>query len=108
MNKRIEKAARRYLVNMGYDMLGSIDDFLVCDTEEGITFVHVLYDKDKFLSTDREELLSMFEEAQVAWFMQGVHDVDIPILCDELSFRILSEDRALLRHHVDINFSEVL
>lgn len=108
MNKTIEKVARRYLVNMGYNILGSTDDFLVCDTEEGITFVHVLYDKDEFPDTDRKELMSMFEEAQAAWFMEKRYDVNIPILCDELSFRILSEDRALLRHHVDINFSGVL
>lgn len=102
--KRVLIGARRYLEIRGYDIIGSFNDFIVCDTEEGYVFVHVVYsvDSHEFPKTEIEDLRKLFEEAIVHWFLEEGHDdvLDIPLQCDEIQMLCMG-DRAIIRHLIN-------
>lgn len=105
MKDKVMKAARRYLSIQGYDILGSTDDFIVCDTEDGMVFCHVIYrtDGSKYPESKLNDLRTKFEQVMFEWFKDRNHDdmVDLSVSCDEIQMLILNPDRALIRHYVN-------
>ena len=78
---------------------GEVNDFLVYLTDRGYVFFNVTYSKDDWKSTPVRTLRSKFEKAIIEFFAENPDARnDIPLRCDEIQFRILNKDRAIIRH----------
>lgn len=103
MNERLEKAAKRYLKIRGYaDFDEEVNGFLVFEDRGVIVFLSVVGGEEGFQKTLLPVLKSRFEEAIVEYFSRYPQDGDRDIRCDEISFIIVSEDRAVLRHEISV------
>lgn len=101
--KGVDKAAERYLQLQGYEKLGSANNFLVLDDEDGtIVFVNVLASKGEFIESKRFELKQDFERALFKWYEDHPADQDCKLRCDEICISVLSDSRALVRHYVNV------
>lgn len=106
---RTIEAAKRYLSRSGYELRStwdSADQFGLIAKDEGtVTFIRLIsngIEKDSFpdeSKVSRED----FEQVAIDWFAK--HDdadmLDVPVRFDVLSLKVLCEDRALVRHHVN-------
>lgn len=94
------KAAHKYLNIQSWEKLGDIDGFLVYEDSDGyIVFVNVCYSCEAFKLSDINTLRACAEDAMYNWFVNDPDTlVDVPVRVDELSFRILDQGRALIKH----------
>ena len=101
-------AARRYLEKRGFAVKQKWESDtqlgFVVEDEDVLAFVHVVsngLDKKGFPAEtimSREE----FEEAAISWLTTyGQEYVNVPVRFDELTLKVLCEDRALVRHHIN-------
>ena len=87
MRERIIKATKRYLELLGKD-------------EDDLVFINVCWSSQQFAESDRDTLKYDFELALEEWFSdpKNIDRADYFVRCDEVSFRVCSENRALVRH----------
>lgn len=98
------KAAKKYLEIRGYEFIGEVNDFLVCQCEDELVFVNVVggVNTTEFLKSDSKTLMKEFERALLGWAIEHPDDTDYVITCDEVSVNIIRNDRALIRHIVNV------
>lgn len=101
MKERIIKAAKRYLALLGYDDLDQIvNGFLAYKDENDLVFINVCWSSQQFAESDHDTLKHDFELALEEWFSdpKNIDRADYVVRCDEVSFWVCSESRALVRH----------
>lgn len=111
---RATKAAMRYLELRGYEIVGQAYapgggfscDIVARECETGdLHFVmigHVTCGQEPFAQRDRWGWRRDFEAMAACWLEEHPEDTDIRVVPDCLSFLIIGEDRALLRHYVGV------
>ena len=111
---RATKAAMRYLELRGYEVVGqaycpggrvTVD---IVAREEGtgdlhfVMICHVTHGQEPFAERDRWGLRSDFEALAACWLEEHPEDTDIRVVPDCLSFLLVGDNRALLRHYVNV------
>lgn len=111
---RATKAAMRYLELRGYEVVGqayspggrvTVD---IVAREEGTGDLHfvmvckVTHGQQPFAEADRWGFRSDFEAIAACWLEDHPEDVDVAVVPDCVSLLIIGEDRALLRHYVNV------
>lgn len=103
MDEKVKKAARRYLKIRGYaDFDEEVNGFLVFEDRGVIVFVHTLWGEERLKASERAELQAQYEHAIAQWAAGYGGDDNLDLRCDEVSFLIINEGRAILRHHVNV------
>lgn len=108
--RRGEDAATRYLVRRGYEIVarnwtcpaGEAD--IVARTDDTIVFVEVKTrkDADKGLPSEAVDARKRKKYEDIAMFFLRDYDVcDVRVRFDVISMVQVSNDRALVRHHID-------
>lgn len=113
MQKRVMKAAERFLTHRGYDVLeteweapndfGTID--LVASDDDTLVFAEVTYrvgEESGFAveNTDLPEKRERVEKLAASWLSHQSRYVDVSVRFDIISFLILGDDKAMVRHHI--------
>lgn len=98
-------ATERLLQRDGCKLIGETDNgFLVFnDDDDDIVFVNIIYTKgsNDFAKSDPNTLRHDFEEAMLQWFVDHEEVADKYLRCDEVSYNIINNNRAMARHHVN-------
>lgn len=103
MDERVKKAVDKYLKIKGYAGFDEeINGFMVYEDRGTTVFVRALWDEEVFKSFEPEDLRSEFEAAIAQWAAEYGGDDDVDLRCDEVSFLIINEGRAVLRHLVNV------
>lgn len=109
LGARGEEAAARFLVKRGYDIVernwkcyaGEVD--IIARDEETLIFVEVKTRKDCQKGFPAEavnaEKRTRYEKIALE-FLKNYEVVDLSVRFDVISIVVVSEDRALIRHHI--------
>ena len=62
------------------------------------------YEFGKFPNPNHDKLRKDFEEAMIIWFSEPENrdKTDLPIRCDSFEVNVVCDDRALVRHVVNV------
>ena len=107
LNERARKAAIRYLEYQGHEILKEKFDGFIVSTDCGgcLVFTAVIAERGENLHdgdfpadySNRAE----FEHAMADYLIEYSDTPVGPIRCDSIAMRVISDDRALVRHYVD-------
>lgn len=101
--KRYYKAVENFLLRNGCDILDKDKEFdFVCEDFKDIIFIDVEIRKDNFTSGKRlsEQTRSNIETKMIK-YLKETNLADRNIRYDEIQILVLSDERALIRHHVN-------
>lgn len=100
MQERVINAAELCLQRKGYEVLDVTSKFVVAsDEDETLVFVHVSYTDggEDFPPTPNR---TYFERFAFSWLMKNEYADECPIRFDDLSMRVVGQERAFVRHHI--------
>ena len=111
LGKRGLKAAARYLEIQGYEILdrnwscpaGEVD--IVAREGDVLVFVTVKTRADisrGFPSEETSPAARARSEKVAAYYLSEFRDVDFPVRFDTVSLLVIADDRALIRHYVNV------
>ena len=104
------KASERFLESRGYEILetgwespaGAVD--IIARADEGVVFVEVNArtgaEAGFPAEADTAAKRASFERAAIA-YMAGYDEADVSVRFDIISMVVMSENRAMLRHHIN-------
>ena len=106
IRERAVKACIKYLELLGREILeGEYEGFIVAKDEDQIAFVDVVagigYFKE-FCDRDAACLRDSFEKAIVDYFSENEGEPDIQVRLDKIAISIVADDRAVLKHFVNV------
>ena len=115
--ERATKAALRYLEHVGYEVVGQAYcpgyhtcDIVARETETGdlhfIMVCHVTHGLQPFAERERWGYRRDFEGIVACWLEDNPDDVNVRVIPDCLSFLLIGEDRALLRHYINVSLDD--
>jgi hypothetical protein len=103
LNARGVEAAKKFLTARGYEILNTIDNFILTINQYGDSYhlVEVITsnDSEHFVETDttREEM-----ELKMIQFFSELENLDaLPISLDKISMIVVAKDKAILRHSIN-------
>lgn len=110
LHDRAVQAATRFLDRKGVEVLetgwtqegiaGRLD--LVADDEGTVVFVDVTaVDRSEGGFAEGNLTREQFELLAASWLAGNSPDGDVPVRFDRIDMIVVSEDRALLRHHIN-------
>ena len=103
-NQKIAKAATAYLERKGYEIRETDVDrdypLIVAADEFGLAFISVAAEIGRW--PERQFTREEFEAAAVAYLARHEEDLDIPLRADEIDIQAVAEERAILRHHLNV------
>ena len=111
LGKHGEKAAARYLELQGYKILdrnwscpaGEVD--IIARDGEAVVFVTVKVHASIGRGLPGEEAgpgVRSRSEKIAAYYLSEFRDVDFPVRFDTVSLLVIADDRALIRHYVNV------
>lgn len=106
------EAAKMYLRRRGMEILndepfeceaGTIEIIAKDEERGGLVFVEVSVSTngESFPAVEADEKTREKLEGIAMAFLKSYDEVDLKVSFDEVSIRVLSPDRALVRHHID-------
>jgi len=105
LKEKAKAAAVKYLQMVGYEILErDFDGFIVAidlNTEE-TAFINVTVSTEDFIESDHKCLRNDFEETLADYLIEFPEPVDYSVRCDEIAVRVISKDRGIVRHCVNI------
>lgn len=110
LGKRGEDAAARYLELMGYEVIernwtcpaGEAD--IIARDGQAVVFVEVKTRRGIQKGFPSEAVTAEKRrryEKIAAFFLRGFEEADIPVRFDVIGLLVISEDRAMIKHHVN-------
>lgn len=116
LNEKAKKAASRYLERRGYDILeegwassaGTSD--VIATEGDTLVFVDVKArrDTDKGFPEGRVDAAERTRREMVALAYLAEHDfADMAVRFDNVSLVVIGDDRALVRHHINVLYEAV-
>lgn len=103
IQERVKAAVKNYisLAHEDYEYVGSCSGFEVYDVNGDLAFINIVYAKGKLEETNKEDLKDRFEQAAAYWLSHADY-INVNIICSEISLNILGDNRALLRHEINV------
>lgn len=104
MNQRSFWAAEKYLERKGYEIIETCPPFIAAAADGVCAMVGVTYFTEGEFSDDPAPSREDYERAMIKMGTAGCLPPDTPVRTDHISVRIVSEQTAILRHHIGLDF----
>ena len=101
MQERVKKAAKRFLIRKGYEILDDdYDSLIVALDDDTVVFLDLIVGNRESGLKDTNMSRKEFESVVINWLATNDDQTDKAVRFDVLSFVIVSEDKAMLRHEI--------
>lgn len=104
MEKTAFRAATRYAERKGYEILETCPPFIGAADNGVFAMIGVTHFAEGDFADDPAPCREDYERAMVKMALAGGVPTDVPIRLDHVSIRIVSEETAILRHHIGLDF----
>lgn len=110
VHERAVRAAKTYVTRKGYEVIGEswskeslagrID--VIAKDDDAIVFIEVTTSTPEAGGFSQKHLSrEQFEILAAMWFAENPEQSDIRVRFDTIAMMVFSENKALLRHHID-------
>lgn len=101
MQERIKTAAKTFLTHKGYEILDdNYDPLMVALENDTIVFLDITIGNKESGFKDTNLSRKEFESIAINWLAANDNQIDKAIRFDILSFVLVDEDKAILRHEI--------
>lgn len=101
MQERVKAAAKRFLIRKGYEILeDDYDSLIVALDDDTVVFLDLIVGNRESGLKDTNMSRKEFESVVINWLATNDDQTDKAVRFDVLSFVIVSEDKAMLRHEI--------
>ena len=103
MEKTAFRAATRYVERKGYEILETCPPFIGAADNGVFIMIGVTHFAEGEFTDDPAPCREDYERAMIKMALAGGVPTDVPIRLDHVSIRIVSEEAAILRHHIGLD-----
>ena len=101
MQERVKEAPKRFLIRKGYEILDDdYDSLIVALDDDTVVFLDLIVGNRESGLKDTNMSRKEFESVVINWLATNDDQTDKAVRFDVLSFVIVSEDKAMLRHEI--------